>query len=260
MKAKNRKKSKKKPPKNRPNNKVVSSSNLLSDKYGARDTLNFHYVALFSSKRLSRTLERTHILHDCTRSQAYIRLMVNAWNVTVPYQTARSLVVERISFMRAVGAIFQKKSETKITKGHCAIFMYYQPKKIGNKNAERPLCSLNLISLWGMCSRKRQSLFNFQFCLPLLSSADPRLGRLGLKIVCLKQNRRRVARPDLCRAWCRRGGFVSFFLFVCRLFFMWNAHCQAKTVPAFARCDLTHTQTHATPRGRTRRFGRKHKQ
>lgn len=110
---KNRKKSKKKQKKNRPNNKVVSSSNLLSDKYGARDTLNFHYVALFSSKRLSRTLERTHILHDCTRSQAYSRLMVNACNVTVPYQTARSLVVERISFMRAVGAIFKKNLRRK---------------------------------------------------------------------------------------------------------------------------------------------------
>lgn len=125
--------------------------------------------------------------------------------------------------------------------------MYYQQnkKKKGNKIAELPLCSLNLISLWGMCSGKRQSLFNFQFCLPLLSSADPRLGLLGLKIVCLKQNRRRVARPDLCSAWCRRGGFILFFfLFVCRLFFMWNAHCQAKTAPAFARCDLTHTHKH----------------
>lgn len=42
------------------NNKVLSSSNLLSDKYGARDTLNFHYVALFSSKRRWRTIECTH--------------------------------------------------------------------------------------------------------------------------------------------------------------------------------------------------------
>lgn len=33
--------------------------------------------------------------HGCTRSQAYSLLMVNACNVTVPYQTAPSLVVER---------------------------------------------------------------------------------------------------------------------------------------------------------------------
>lgn len=120
----------KKNKKNRPNNKVVSSSNLLSDKYGARDTLNFHYVALFSSKRLSRTFERTHILHDCTRSQAYSRLMVNAWNVTVPYQTARSLVVERISFMRAVGAIFQKKIWDENNQGSlCNIHVLSTKKK-----------------------------------------------------------------------------------------------------------------------------------
>lgn len=158
------KKKKKKLKQNRPNNKVVSSSNLLSDKYGARDTLNFHYVALFSSKRLSRTLERTHILHDCTRSQAYSRLMVNAWNVTVPYQTARSLVVERISFMRAVGAIF-KKSDTKITKGHCAIFMYYQQKKKGTKMLSFH-CAPSILSVYGGCAAENGnhfSIFSFVF-------------------------------------------------------------------------------------------------
>lgn len=53
--------------------------------------------------------------------------------------------------------------------------------------------------------------------------------------------------PGSCRASCRRGGIVFFLPFFCLrcvcLFFMWNAHCQAKTAATFARCDLTRTNT-----------------
>lgn len=124
--------------------------------------------------------------------------------------------------------------------------MYYQQnkKKKGNKIAELPLCSLNLISLWGMCSGKRQSVFNFQFCLPLLSSADPRLGLLGLKIVCLKQNRRRVARPDLCSAWCRRGGFILFFFCLFVVCFSCGMHTVRQRRRQRLHAVTSHTHKH----------------
>lgn len=95
-----------------------------------------------------------------------------------------------------------------------------------------------------MCSRKRQSLFNFQFCLPALSSSDLRLGLLGLQIVCLEQNQRRVARP--VQSLVQEEDSFSFVVFC--LFFMWNARCQAKTASAFTRRDLAHTNPHGASR------------
>lgn len=123
------KKEKKRQKQNRPNNKVISSSNLLSDKYGARDTLNFHYVALFLFKEASAHVGAHADFAGRTRSQARGLLMVNACNVTVPCQAARSLAAEKISFHALRGQFIKKKKkkcEMKITKGHCAIFMCYQ--------------------------------------------------------------------------------------------------------------------------------------
>lgn len=179
--------------------------------------------------------------------------MVNACNVTVPYQTAPSLVVERISFMRAMGAIFLKKSEMKITMGHCAIFMCYQKRK-DKKNAEPPLCCLNLIALWGMCSRKRQSLFNFQFCLPALSSSDLRLGPLGVQIVCLEQNQRGVA--GLVQSLVQEEDSFSFLVFVC---FSCETHTVRQRLRQLLPAATSHTQTHMTPRGRACQCSQKYK-
>lgn len=163
-------------------------------------------------------------------------------------------------FHASCGCNFKKKSETKITKGHCAIFMYYQKKKKGNKNAELPLCSLNLISLWGMCSGKRQSLFNFQFCLPLLSSADPRLGLLGTENCVSKAEpasgcQTRLVQSLVQERWIH---FRFFCLFV--VCFSCGMHTVRQRRRQLLHAVTSHTQTHATPRGRTRRFGRKHKQ
>lgn len=115
------------------------------------------------------------------------------------------------------------------------------------------LCFLNLIGQWGMCSRKRQSLFNFQFCLPALSSSDLRHGLLGLQIVCLEQNQRRVARLVQSLVQEEEEDSFSFFVFVC-------FSCETHTVRQRRRQLLpARTQTHAAPGGRTCQYSQKYK-
>lgn len=131
------KKGKKWEKQNRPNNKVISSSNLLSDKHGARDTLNFHYVALFSSKRLSRTLEHTHTarLHSWPSLQpSHGKCMQCNRSISNCPQSGGGEDFFHVRY----GCNFSKKSEMKI--------IHVLSKKEKN-NAEPPLCCLNLISV-----------------------------------------------------------------------------------------------------------------
>lgn len=122
-------------------------------------------------------------------------------------------------------------------------------------------CAPSILSVYGGCAAENGnhfSIFSFVFLCYLLLTHDS--AYLGLKIVCLKQNRRRVARPDLCRAWCRRGGFIFVFFCLFVVCFSCGMHTVRQRRRQLLHAVTSHTQTHATPRGRTRRFGRKHKQ
>lgn len=169
--------------------------------------------------------------------------MVNAWNLTVPYQTASSLVLDRVSLSRAVGAIFYffflnlrwQKKKTWVTVQNSCI------KKKGKKNAEPPLCSLNLIGLRGGAAESRNhfSIFSFVFLRYLPLTYDSAL--LGLQIVCLclTQNQLRAARLVQSLVQGRRIHFilsVALDLFSC-------ATVRQRLHQLFARCDLIHTQT-----------------
>lgn len=105
-------------------------------------------------------------------------------------------------------------------------------------------CAPSILSVYGGCAAENGnhfSIFSFVFLCYLLLTHDS--AYLGLKIVCLKQNRRRVARPDLCRAWCRRGGFI-FAFFVC-LSFVFHVECTLSGKDGASFCTLwPHTHKH----------------
>lgn len=67
---------------NRRNNQIISSSVLLCEKYTLQSTLNSHYTALKTEKN-AHAHTRAHTAYNLAHSY----LMVNAWNVTVPYHS-----------------------------------------------------------------------------------------------------------------------------------------------------------------------------
>lgn len=210
----------KKEKRNSRGNKVISSSNLLSDKYAARDTLNFHYVALLSSKRHTHTRANTHILHNTACSQAYSRLMVNAWNVSVPYQTASILAVDVISLTWAVGTVFKicnENNQKKVTEQFILFFIVYQKSPCLH-------CAPSTLSVYGACAAENKIIFS------IFSSVF----RRPLNCTCLDckacaWNGSSVGLRNSCRALQKRFTARNF-LFV----FNVNAHWRAVTVPTFA--------------------------
>lgn len=106
-------------------------------------------------------------------------------------------------------------------------------------------CAPSILSVYGGCAAENGnhfSIFSFVFLCYLLlthttrptwtencvSKAEPASGCQTRLVQRLVQER-----------WIH----FRFFLFVCRLFFMWNAHCQAETAPAFATL-WPHTHKH----------------
>lgn len=127
-------------------------------------------MLLFCLQRDTHARANTHILRNTARSQAYSRLMVNAWNVSVPYQTASILAVDVISLARAVGTVFKICNENNPKKVTAQFFCFFYCL---SKIHVSPLCSLKFISLWGMCSRKQNYFFNFPFRLPCVIFRRP---------------------------------------------------------------------------------------
>lgn len=91
--------------------------------------------------------------------------MVNACNVTVPYQTACSLVVEKKNNVHAMGAVEKKKKvwDENNQGSLCNIHVLSKKKR---KLLSRHCAPSILSAVWGMCGRKTAIIFQF----PLLSS------------------------------------------------------------------------------------------
>lgn len=129
-------------------------------------------MLLFCLQRDTHARANTHILRNTARSQAYSRLMVNAWNVSVPYQTASILAVDVISLSRAVGAVFKICDENnweKVTVQFycCFFFIVYQKSPCLH-------CASSSLSVHGACAAENKIIFSiFSSVFLVLSSADP---------------------------------------------------------------------------------------
>lgn len=197
-------------------------------------------MLLFCLQRDTRARANTHILRNTARSQAYSRLMVNAWNISVPYQTASILAVDVIFLARAVGAVFKicnGNNQQQKKRSLCVIIFFYCLSKL----PVFPLCSLMFISLFGMCSRKQN--YFFQFSVPSSSYLPPtlELHLLGLQSVGLK--RRQCGAAELMQSVAEE---IHSVLTSC-LFFMWTHTGGQWRRQLLHDCDLTCM----TPRGRT---------
>lgn len=176
-------------------------------------------MLLFCLQRDTHARANTHILRNTARSQAYSRFMVNAWNVSVPYQTASILAVDVISLTQAVGAVFKICNENNQKKKVYLLFI---------KKSQCLHCAPSSLSVYGACAAENKIISS------IFSSVFLVIFRRPLNCTCLDckvcaWNGSSVGLRSSCRASQKR--FIACnFLFV----FHVNAHWRAVTAPTFA--------------------------